>query len=63
MKEPRNKDKDAAGQRAMYEGQTDRGAGGAMSPSMRQLILSFGETDSERTWDPDAYTRRPNQWN
>jgi hypothetical protein len=30
----------------------------AMSPSMRRLILSFGEADSEPTWNPDAYTRR-----
>ena len=63
MKEARKKDTDPARHGAMHKGQTDRGAGGAMSASMRQLILSFGETDSERTWDPDAYTRRPNQWN
>ena len=31
----------------------------AMSPAMRQLILSFGKGDSEPTWNPDAYTRRP----
>ncbi len=31
---------------------------GAMSPPMRELILSFVETDSNRTWDADAYTRR-----
>jgi hypothetical protein len=30
----------------------------AMSSSMRQLILSFGEADSERTWDPTVYSRR-----
>jgi hypothetical protein len=36
----------------------DRSDGGAMSPSMRQLILSFGTADSDGTWDRDAYTRR-----
>ena len=30
----------------------------AMSPPMRELILSFVDTDSKRTWDADAYTRR-----
>lgn len=30
----------------------------AMSSSMRQLIMSFGEADSERTWDPTVYSRR-----
>jgi hypothetical protein len=34
---------------------------GAMSPEIRQLILSFGEPGSDRTWDPDAYSRRPPQ--
>jgi hypothetical protein len=32
--------------------------GGAMSPTMRKLILSFVTADSERTWDPGVYTRR-----
>ena len=36
----------------------DRGDGSSMSPSMRRLILSFGQADSERVWDPAAYTRR-----
>jgi hypothetical protein len=27
---------------------------GCMSPSMRQLILSFANSDPERTWDPEA---------
>jgi hypothetical protein len=31
----------------------------AMSPAMRQLILSFGKVESEPTWNPEAYTRRP----
>ena len=30
----------------------------AMSSSMRHLIMSFGEADSERTWDPTVYSRR-----
>ena len=32
---------------------------GALSAPMRQLILSFVRTDSNRTWDAAAYTRRP----
>jgi hypothetical protein len=35
------------------------GREGAMSPSMRELILSFVTADSEQVWDPDAYARRP----
>jgi hypothetical protein len=35
----------------------DRGDG-AMSPSIRQLILSFGFADSDATWDADAFPRR-----
>jgi hypothetical protein len=31
----------------------------AMSPSMRQLILSFADDGSDRVWDPDVYVRRP----
>ena len=31
----------------------------ALSPQIRQLIFSFGGADSERTWDPDAFARRP----
>jgi hypothetical protein len=47
------------GRTAADTGRADR-AEGAMSPAMRRLILSFGRADSEeRTWDPDAYTRRP----
>ena len=47
MKQPRKSEND--------QGRNERADGGAMSPSMRHLILSFGEADSERTWDPDAY--------
>jgi hypothetical protein len=36
----------------------DHGDGGALSPAMRKLILSFVKADSERTWDPGVYTRR-----
>jgi hypothetical protein len=43
------------------ESQKDRRNREAMSPSMRQLILSFGEADSaDRTWDPEAYARPKN---
>jgi hypothetical protein len=38
--------------------QKDRRDRDAMSLSMRQLIMSFGEADSERVWDPAAYSRR-----
>ena len=34
----------------------DRG-GGAMSPTMRELILRFVTSDSERIWDPGLYAR------
>lgn len=40
------------------QARSDRRDGEAMSTSMRQLIMSFGEADSERTWDPTAYSRR-----
>lgn len=30
----------------------------AMSSSMRQLIMSFGDSDSGRAWDPTVYSRR-----
>ena len=42
---------------AVAEQDTDRNED-AMSQSMRELILSFGAAESERTWDPDAFTRR-----
>jgi hypothetical protein len=51
---------DENGRTAVDKGQADRGEG-AMSPSMRQLILSFGKADSARTWDPHAYARRSEQ--
>jgi hypothetical protein len=38
--------------------QKDRRDRDAMSLSMRQLIMSFGEADSERAWDPTVYSRR-----
>ena len=49
MKRPRQNENDQR-----LDDRSDGGAG-AMSPSMRHLILSFGEADSERIWDPDAY--------
>jgi len=39
-------------------GPKDRSDEDALSPSIRQLLLSFGEGDSERTWNPDAFPRR-----
>ena len=40
------------------QAQTDHRDPDAMSSSMRQLIMSFGEAESERTWDPTVYSRR-----
>jgi hypothetical protein len=31
---------------------------GAMSPSIRELILSFGFADSDATWNADAFPSR-----
>lgn len=48
-----------ASQRVMQSAEKSEVHGdGAMSPPMRELILSFVEADSNRTWDADAYTRR-----
>jgi hypothetical protein len=35
----------------------DRRDDSAMSPGMRQLILSYGDLESERVWDANAYAR------
>jgi hypothetical protein len=35
----------------------DRRDDGAMSPGMRQLILSYGDLESERVWDANAFAR------
>lgn len=59
MKKAKTYEGDLATHRTTEQGRNDRGDGSAMSPSMRELILSFGKADSEREWDPDAYTRRP----
>lgn len=59
MKRPMKNGNDLAMSKTTDQGSNDQADGGAMSPSMRQLILSFGEADSERIWDPDAYNRRP----
>jgi hypothetical protein len=40
------------------QGRNNRSGGDAMSASMLQLILSFGEADCEQTRDPEVYTRR-----
>jgi hypothetical protein len=57
MKEPRQNENDRATQVSAKRARIDRGEG-AMSPSIRQLILSFGVADSDPTWDADAYIRR-----
>ena len=59
MKQPRKNENDLAIYKTTDQGRKDQADGGAMSPSMRQLILSFGEADSERIWDPDACSPRP----
>lgn len=51
--------KDLAVDGATDQGRDDQGDDNAMSPEIRQLIFSFAEVDSEGTWDPDAFTRRP----
>jgi len=55
MKQVSNSDGDLAKMGSQDRDQRD---GGAMSPKMRKLILSFVTADSERTWDAGAYTRR-----
>jgi hypothetical protein len=50
--------KSGNGQTAGDSRRADRDEG-AMSPAMRQLILSFGKVGSEPTSNPDVYTRRP----
>ena len=53
------KGKKKANERVMQHAQKSETHGDeAMSPPMRELILSFVETDSIRIWDADAYTRR-----
>lgn len=58
MREANGNENELAMHTTTDQGRDNRGDGEAMSPSMRELILSFGEADSERTWDPDAYTRQ-----
>lgn len=50
---------DLALRRATGPKQKDRGDREAMSPSMRELILSFADDRSDRVWDPNVYVRRP----
>jgi hypothetical protein len=54
----RRKDRDQAMHGTTDGKRNDRDDGGSMSPSMRQLILSFVGTDSERVWDADAFASR-----
>lgn len=53
----RNRNVDGGRAQTPTLGRDDHGDGGAMSPTMRQLILTFVKKDSERTWDPGAYAR------
>jgi hypothetical protein len=57
MKEATKSVSDLAKLRPTRETQTDRGEE-AMSPSIRELILSFGIADSDSVWNADAYLRR-----
>jgi hypothetical protein len=56
MNDPR---KDLAVRGTTDQERDDPGDDDAMSPEIRRLIFSFSEADSERTWNPDAFTRRP----
>jgi hypothetical protein len=57
MKQAQKNETEQALDRTTGQKQKDRRDRDAMSPSMRQLILSFGDAASDRTWDPDAYAR------
>ena len=56
MKEATNSVAELAKQGPTTKTRNDRGDG-AMSPSIRELILSFGFADSDETWDADAFMR------
>jgi hypothetical protein len=58
MSDAQKNETDPTTHRPNDQGRDDRSDGGAMSPSMRQLILSFVKSDSDGTWDRDDYTRR-----
>jgi hypothetical protein len=57
MKEPEKNETNPTTHGSTKESRSDRGEG-EMSPSIRQLILSFGVGDSDPTWDADAYMRQ-----
>ena len=59
MKKRTKSEKDPAMHTTAVHKRKDRDAGGSMSPTMRELILSFAAADSERTWDPDAFGGSP----
>jgi hypothetical protein len=40
------------------KGHGEQGDGDSLSPEIRRLIFSYQEAGSERTWEPDAFTRR-----
>lgn len=56
MKEATNSVAELAKQGWTTKTRNDRGDG-AMSPSIRELILSFGFADADATWDADAFVR------
>jgi hypothetical protein len=57
MKEATKSVSDLAKPGPTMKTQTDRGDE-AMSPTIRELILSFGIADSDSVWNADAYLRR-----
>jgi len=57
MKEATNSVSGLAKQGSPRKTHTDRGDG-AMSPSIKELILSFGFADSDATWSAEAFPRR-----
>jgi hypothetical protein len=57
MNQAQKNERERALHRTSGQKQKDRRDRDAMSPTMRQLIFSFGEAASDRTWDPDAYAR------
>ena len=57
MKEATNSVGELAKQGSPRTSRKDRGDA-AMSPSIKELILSFGFADSDATWNAEAFARR-----
>ena len=57
MKEATNSVGELAKQGSPRMTRKDQGEG-AMAPSIKELILSFGFADSDATWNADAFPRR-----